>query len=319
MSEALNNTGRPIVYSLCNWGDDNPFDWAYRISNAGRMSGDIYDSFNRADSRCPCTEAIGCPWPGFHCSVMNIVDKMAPIVSRTMSGYFNDMDMLEVGNGGQTDSEYVAHFSLWAILSSPLLMGTNVLTLTPANLAILSNPAVIAINQDPSASAAVRKWRYYVDDVGDNVGTISLWTRTLNNSDTVIALVNAGNATRTLNATAEDIFLDQATAGTYKPAAELSETFDVYDLWANRMSDDEAATVLNSTGVTVSSNSTTRYNATEMSFADGLNANNTALFGSKVGELAPRGTWSVELAGHSVGLYRLRLNDGSSMRKRDEL
>jgi alpha-galactosidase len=102
MSQALNKTGRPVFYSLCNWGDDNPFDWAYSISNSYRMSGDIYDSFNRPDARCPCTEAIGCTWPGFHCSVMNILNKMASIQSRTMSGGFADMDMLEVGNGGQT-------------------------------------------------------------------------------------------------------------------------------------------------------------------------------------------------------------------------
>jgi len=56
MSRALNETGRPIVYSLCNWGDDNPFDWAYTMSNSGRMSGDIYASYNRPDAACPCTE-----------------------------------------------------------------------------------------------------------------------------------------------------------------------------------------------------------------------------------------------------------------------
>ena len=76
MSEALNKTGRPIFYSMCNWGDDNPFDWAYTIANSYRMSGDIYDNFNRPDSRCPCDEAIGCSWPGFHCSVMNILNKV---------------------------------------------------------------------------------------------------------------------------------------------------------------------------------------------------------------------------------------------------
>lgn len=103
MSDALNSTGREIVYAMCNWGNDDPYDWAYRIANSGRMSGDIYDSFNRPDDRCPCKEAIGCAWPGFHCSVMNILNKMPTITSRTMSGYFNDMDMLEVGNGGQSD------------------------------------------------------------------------------------------------------------------------------------------------------------------------------------------------------------------------
>lgn len=71
------------------------------ISNAGRMSGDIYDSFNRPDPACPCT-TVPCEWAGGHCSVLNILNKMAPIFSTTQPGYFNDLDMLEVGNGGQT-------------------------------------------------------------------------------------------------------------------------------------------------------------------------------------------------------------------------
>lgn len=321
MSQALNKTGRPILYALCNWGDDEPYDWAYTISNSYRMSGDIYDSFTRPDSRCPCTETIGCPWPGFHCSVINILNKMAAIESRSQSGAFNDMDMLEVGNGGQDDNEYVTHFSMWALNSSPLLMGTNVVTLTPANLAIYSNPAVIALNQDPSTGAATRKWRFNVNDTDDyGIGEIALWTRTMQNGDTVIALINAGNSSRMMNATLQDIFLDQSTAGTSVPAPQLSESWDVYDLWANRMSDGEAASVLNGTASTITANSTslTRYNATALSYADGLAANNTALFGSKVGTIPPQGTWSAEIPRHSVGLYRLR-QSSSSMRKRDEL
>jgi alpha-galactosidase len=296
-----------------------PYDWAYTIANSYRMSGDIYDSFNRPDDRCLCGENIPCNFPGFHCSVMNILNKMAPIVSRSMSGGFADMDMLEVGNGGQDDNEYITHFSMWAMMSSPLLIGTNVLSLSPANLAIYSNPAVIALNQDPSASAGIRKWRFYVEEKDEyGQGEISLWTRVLANGDTVIALVNGGNSSRMMNATAQDIFLDQATAGTYVPAPELSEAFDVYDLWANRMSDGEAASLLNGNATIMGDNSTTRYNATAISYAEGLSNNNTALFGTRVGTLAPGGTWSAEIARHSVGLYRLRLAN-SGLRKRDEL
>ncbi|KAL1631826.1 hypothetical protein SLS56_004188 [Neofusicoccum ribis] len=321
MSKALNNTGRPIVYAMCNWGNDDPYDWAYTIANSYRMSGDIYDSFQRPDDRCPCTETP-CNWPGFHCSVMNILNKMAPIVSRSQSGAFNDMDMLEVGNGGQSDSEYVVHFSMWAMMSSPLLIGTNIPTLSPANLAILSNPAVIALNQDPSASAGKRVWRYAVSDVdADGMGEIALWTRVLDNSDTVVALINTGNASRAMNATMRDIFLDQATAGAYRAPPELSTTWDVYDLWANRMSDDEAATVIagNATAVGgAESESLTRYNATALSYADGLAANHTALYGKKIGQLLPGGTLEAEVERHSIGLFRLRPVAGA-LKKRDEL
>jgi alpha-galactosidase len=210
---------------------------------------------------------------------------------------------------------------MWALHSSPLLIGTDVRNLSPANLAIYSNPAVIALNQDPSAGAAVLKWRHAVEDVDDNgQGEIQLWTRTMANGDTVMALINAGNSSRMMNATLYDIFLDQATAGTYLPAKELSESWDVYDLWANRMSNEEAGIIINGTAPMVGacSNSTTRYNATMVSYTDGLKANHTALYGTKVGTIGPRGTWSVQLNRHSLGLYRLRLVE-TNMRKRDEL
>lgn len=251
---------------------------------------------------------------------MNILNKMPAIMSRTMSGYFNDMDGLEVGNGGQNDNEYVTHFSMWAMNSSPLMIGTNIATLSPENYAILSNPAIIALNQDPSAGAAIRKWRYFVDSDEYGQGEISLWTRVLDNGDTVIALLNAGNSSRTMNATIDDIFLDQRTAGAYKAPPELSETWDVYDLWGNRMSNEDAQAILNGGNGTASNATRTEpYNATATSYANGLKNNATALYGTRVGTIAPSGTFSAEIARHSVGVYRLRSQGSASLRKRDEL
>ncbi|KAI9660792.1 MAG: hypothetical protein M1831_003484 [Alyxoria varia] len=321
MSKALNATGRKIVYAMCSWGNDNPYDWAYGIANSGRMSGDIISSFNRPDSACPCTETP-CEWPGFHCSIMNIINKMAPIVSRTRSGYFNDMDMLEVGNYGINDHEAVSHFSMWSILSSPLLIGTNLIKLKPRDLAILSNPAVIALNQDPSATAAFRIWRHECAD-RDRYGQCerSLWSRELDNGDFAIALLNGGDTTTKMSASLEDVFLFQSIAGSSSPAEQLSYTWDVHDLWAWRMSEDEAKGVINGTAQAVKDhrNGTTRYNATATSYEDGIKANATALFGKKVGEVKPQGTWTAEVARHSVGLYRLRAQPKSMMQERDEL
>lgn len=115
MSKALNASGQPIAYSICNWGEDKPWNWAQTMANSWRMSGDIYDSFDRPDVRCPCTgdEGYDCQLPGFHCSMMNILNKMAAIQSKSQSGAVNDMDMLEVGNGGMSDDEYKVHFSMW--------------------------------------------------------------------------------------------------------------------------------------------------------------------------------------------------------------
>ena len=128
MSKALNATGRPILYSLCNWGEDYPWNWASTIANSWRISGDIYDSWDLYDARCPCDgdSAWNCELPGFHCSVTNIMNKASFIPSKAQPGAWNDLDGLEVGNGAMTDAEYVAHFSmckyfhpfnLWIILT----------------------------------------------------------------------------------------------------------------------------------------------------------------------------------------------------------
>jgi alpha-galactosidase len=112
MSDALIATGRPILYSMCNWGMDYPWNWAQTMANSWRMSGDVYDSFDRPDARCPCT-TYDCRLPGFHCSVMNILNKAAPVLNKAQPGAWNDLDMLEVGNSGMTDDEYKTHFSMW--------------------------------------------------------------------------------------------------------------------------------------------------------------------------------------------------------------
>ena len=69
--DGLTSLGRPILYSMCNWGQDYPWDWAQTMANSWRISGDVYDSFDRPDARCPCN-TYECSLPGFHCSVMNI-------------------------------------------------------------------------------------------------------------------------------------------------------------------------------------------------------------------------------------------------------
>lgn len=114
MSQALNKTGRPILYSMCNWGIDYPWNWAQTMANSWRMSGDVYDSFDRPDDRCPCT-TYNCQLAGFHCSIMNIIGKVASFPDKGQPGGWNDMDALEVGNGGMSDDEYKVHFSMWYV------------------------------------------------------------------------------------------------------------------------------------------------------------------------------------------------------------
>ena len=319
MSMALNATGRPILYSMCNWGEDGPWNWAQTMSNSWRMSGDVYDFFSRPDVRCPCTgdeEGYLCALPGFHCSILNIMNKMSRIVSKSQTGAFNDMDMLEVGNGGMTDDEYKVHMSMWALESSPLIIGTDIRSLSPSALSIYSNPAVLAVNQDPTANAGTRIWRHQVPDVDEyGQGEISLWTRTMNNTDQIVALVNAGNSSREMNASLADIFTDSGAAR----AKQAMMNYDVYDLWAYRMDNDTAAMVLNGTAPEIDiANSTSRWNATEMSYADGIMMNATALMGKKIGSVSALGTVSAQVPRHGIALYRMRSTGMGSMAK-DEL
>jgi len=135
MRDALNKTGRPIYYSLCEWGQDDPWDWAADVGNSWRTTGDISDK-----------------WESF----IDILEKQVPIASKGGPGGWNDPDMLEVGNGGMTDSEYAAHFALWAFLKAPLIIGNDIRNMSSATLSILSNKEIIAVNQDPLGVPATR-------------------------------------------------------------------------------------------------------------------------------------------------------------------
>jgi alpha-galactosidase len=107
MWDAIKATKKSILFSLCSWGEDYVHTWGMSIANSWRISGDIYDSFSRPDDLCSCIEPSNpyCVAPGNHCSVLNIINKVAPYIDRSQPGGWNDLDMLEIGNGGMTDDE----------------------------------------------------------------------------------------------------------------------------------------------------------------------------------------------------------------------
>ncbi|XP_043707280.1 alpha-galactosidase 3 [Telopea speciosissima] len=128
MRDALNATGRTIFYSICEWGVDDPALWAGGVGNSWRTTDDINDS-----------------WASMT-TIADLNDKWAAYAG---PGGWNDPDMLEVGNGGMTYHEYRAHFSIWALMKAPLLIGCDVRNLTAETMEIISNEEVIAVNQDP--------------------------------------------------------------------------------------------------------------------------------------------------------------------------
>ncbi|EHK97092.1 putative Alpha-galactosidase [Glarea lozoyensis 74030] len=342
MGDALNATGRPILYSLCNWGEDYPWNWGSTVANSWRISGDIFDDWDAYDARCPCEgpDAWNCELPGFHCSVTNIFNKVAFIVSKAQPGAWNDLDMLEVGNGAMTDPEYVAHFSMWSAVKSPLIMGNDLRDIAPQDLSILSNAAVIAVNQDPLGQSAARRWLCHGNGTnGESGGSgIQLWSGNLKGTvhedynDYVVLLVNGNNNATVMNATLEDIFVDSGPRG-HAPQVDMS--WEVRDLWAGRMSNETAQAIIdasavasnttngyNATTITSGGNATAifdnRYNATAMSYADGLAANNSILLGSVTTTVQPSGTLTANVDRHGAAMFRLRAIP-TAVRKRDEL
>ncbi|KJK55511.1 NPCBM/NEW2 domain-containing protein [Saccharothrix sp. ST-888] len=128
MRDALRATGRPILFSICEWGSTQPWNWAQPVGNSWRTTGDIGDSWS---------------------SMITIAHQNQQLAPYARPGAWNDPDMLEVGNGGMTDTEYRTHFSLWAEMAAPLLIGTDLRKAGQGTLDTLTNPDVIAVDQDP--------------------------------------------------------------------------------------------------------------------------------------------------------------------------
>jgi alpha-galactosidase len=164
MGEALENSGRPIVYSLCQYGENDPWKWGDKVSgNLWRTTGDINDTWARMDKI------------GF---------SQLPIAAYNHPGHWNDPDMLEVGNGGMTTDEYRTHMSLWALLSAPLIAGNDLRVMSDDTKSILMNTEVIAIDQDPAAKP--------VQTLSTNGNVITLW-RPMQDGSIAVGIFNRGS------------------------------------------------------------------------------------------------------------------------------
>jgi alpha-galactosidase len=164
MGKALKATGRPIVYSLCQYGWDSPWEWAPLIGgNLWRTTGDV-------EAR----------WQ----SIYDILSEQAGLASWAGPGHWNDPDMLEVGNGKLSLAENRTHFSMWAMLAAPLLAGNDLPNMKPEIRDILTNRDVIAIDQDPLGQQARHIY---------SKGEVEVWARALKDGAKAIAIINVGS------------------------------------------------------------------------------------------------------------------------------
>jgi alpha-galactosidase len=191
MRDALKATGRPIVYSICEWGQNDPWLWGADVGHLWRTTGDISDNF---------------------ASMLNIVRQNAPLAPYAGPGHWNDPDMLEVGNGGMTDTEYRSHFSLWSIMAAPLLIGSDLREATPATFKILKNREVIAVDQDKLGIQG----RLLSNERG-----LWVFAKPLADGDVAVALFNENSYGARIATTADAVGLPEA------------HSYRLRDLWAH--------------------------------------------------------------------------------------
>ncbi|KAL2226775.1 UNVERIFIED_CONTAM: Alpha-galactosidase 1 [Sesamum indicum] len=182
MTRALMKAGRPIFFSLCEWGDMHPALWGYTVGNSWRTANDISDTWDSMVSRADQNEVYA--------------DFARP-------GGWNDPDMLEVGNGGMTKDEYIAHFSIWAISKAPLLIGCDVRNITKDTMEIIANKEVIAVNQDKLGVQA-KKVRME--------GDWEVWAGPLSHYRVAVLLLNRGSWPTSITAHWDDIGIPSDTS-----------------------------------------------------------------------------------------------------------
>lgn len=215
MGLALENCGRDILFSACSWGADNTAEWI-RETGAGmwRSTGDIFDSWESIKSLTEAQERLF-PYGGKAC--------------------FNDMDMLVVGMYGAgnvgleklTPEQYKTHFSIWALLGSPLMIGCDIRKIDEESLKILTNRELIAINQD-EACRQVYKLTPFWDK------SVKVYARNLENGDIAIGIFNFRDEQVQLRLNLDELGLPESTG----------RTLEMRELWSG-----ETQTVKNGTSV----------------------------------------------------------------------
>ncbi|WP_242157270.1 glycoside hydrolase family 27 protein [Aestuariivivens sediminis] len=201
MSEAIREAGRPMVFSICEWGLSKPWTWAATVGHLWRTTYDIRDWYDGE------IEGNFLGW-----SI--ILDKQVGLERYSGPGHWNDPDMLEVGNGRQTNTEYQAHFSFWALLNAPLIAGNDLRNMDARTIEILTNKEVIAVNQD-----RLGKQGYKIFDSGDT----EVWCKNLYNGDYCIILFNRASGSQQVAVQWEMIAPELATS-----------SYMVRDLWKHK-------------------------------------------------------------------------------------
>ncbi|HTL68778.1 MAG TPA: glycoside hydrolase family 27 protein [Lacunisphaera sp.] len=215
MRDALYAAGRPVVFSLCEWGQNKPWEWAGDVGHLWRTTGDIYASY---DGR----KGWAYGWKRILDLQYSLVDGSGPdgIAKYAGPGHWNDPDMLEVGNEGLSLAESRAHFSLWCILAAPLMAGNDVRHMTPETRAILTDRDVIALDQDTLGKEGYRA-------LAEPAKNIELWVKPLAHGEWAVCALNT-------SAAAADLTIEWPTLWM------IHGDYELRDLWAKKAVGDNA-------------------------------------------------------------------------------
>lgn len=202
MRDALFAAGRPIVFSLCEWGNTKPWEWAKDVGHLWRTTGDIVDRWD---------------------AMIAILDQEKDLAKYAGPGHWNDPDMLEIGNGGMTTEEYKTHFSLWCILAAPLMAGNDLGSMSPETKEILTNGEVLALDQDALGSQAFC--------LRDN-GEYEIWIKRLANKEKAACLLNRSDEVKEIQV--DFNVLLKASNNYWSQDRNVLDDYKVRDLWEHK-------------------------------------------------------------------------------------
>ncbi|MEI8087108.1 MAG: glycoside hydrolase family 27 protein [Paludibacter sp.] len=209
MGEAILQTGRPMVYSICEWGKNKPWEWGAEMGHLWRTTNDIFNCFD-------CVNGLG-DWKSY--GVMQILDMQNGLRKYSKPGNWNDPDMLEIGNGMPVNEER-AHFSMWCMLAAPLISGNDLRNMSAETRNILCNKEAIAIDQD---ILGIQGFKHQVKD------SVEIWLKPLHNNAWAITLLNRSQKTSNTSLNWNEFF---ATDTIFNRMIDTrKQRFKIRDIW----------------------------------------------------------------------------------------
>lgn len=212
MRDAIYSAGRPMVFSMCEWGESKPWLWGANVGHSWRTTGDIGNCWN-------CEIGYG-TWSKL--SVLAILDKQMEIRRYAGPGHWNDPDMLEVGNGLSTP-ESRAHFSLWCMLAAPLIAGNDIRTMSAETSEILTNKEVIGIDQDALGISCYKMFKQ---------GDLEVYAKPMSNNEVAICFLNRGEIPRDFTFNWKDFPIDDGISGKRYPFDKI--VYKLRDCWQKK-------------------------------------------------------------------------------------